>query len=646
MVGSVVTITIGTTLLDIRSDRAFVEESVGSNLLHAATSAAKLVDPEAIGAIEGREDGRPVDAEPFATVASVLDALAAAHELGRPGESPIYVMRPADVPGELEFVAMADVRTAGHFVGHRYATRPHLTKVLTDGVACRTSVYTDEHGHWISAAAPVRDASGEIIALVQADTHVETISQLAWERTLHQIELGFLVGGLALIASVFLSRRLTRPLQRLTDRAERVANGDYAAQPVPDDGAEEVRAVERAFELMTDGLRANSRLQTDLAEHLREERRQAEAASVAKSRFLANMSHELRTPLNAVIGFSDHLCDPDLSREEQAEAVRLIGESGQRLLAKVSDLLDISRVEDAGSAACTPFAIRPLVEGVLESFRDSPRAAGLHVQASWEDVPDIVTGDGPRLRKILSHLVDNAIDFTESGRVDVRVRVEGSEGSGELVVEVADTGCGIEAEHLENVFEPFYQVDATSTRRHQGAGVGLAVCRSLARSFGGDVTVESAAGRGSTFTVRLPQATATSARDDADPSRHLSLDGMDVLVVEDNPINQRLLVRLLEKWGGQVRIAGDGQQALDQVGRAGPRLVLMDIQMPVMDGINAIRHIRAQGLHVPIITITANASAEDERRAISAGSDAFLAKPIQAADLRRTIAQLTADAAA
>ena len=372
---------------------------------------------------------------------------------------------------------------------------------------------------------------------------------------------------------------------------------------------------------------------------LRAAKETAEHLGHVKDEFIANMSHELRTPMNAVLGIIHLLYHTNLS-EEQTSYVGTMEESAKSLLRIINEILDFSNI-DSGKVfiQSEDFDIRQTLTGVLHSFQKAAEAKKLLLSYSVDDnVPDWITGDPIRLQQILMSLTDNAIKFTSQGSVWVRVQLESSENDKVVLrFSVQDTGAGVKAEDQSRIFRAFSQADTSGTRKHGGVGLGLAVVKRLVGVMGGQIWCESEIQQGSTFhftvTFGLP-------KDDNESTVIFGrFQGMPILLVEDNKINQIVATRMLQEKGFHVDVAPNGLKAVDMVQQRKYALVLMDIQMPEMDGIQATREIRndAKYKSLPIIALTANAMADDRKRCLEAGMNDHLAKPINPKALYQAI---------
>jgi len=389
-------------------------------------------------------------------------------------------------------------------------------------------------------------------------------------------------------------------------------------------------------------------------EQLRIAKENAETANRFKSAFFANISHEIRTPLTAINGFAELLLNPERTDEERGADARVIRRNGEHLLTLINDILDQSKIE-AGQMAvelihCAPAAIIGEICSMLR-----PRAAekGLTLDVSFDGpMPKTIRTDPTRLRQVLINLIANAIKFTKEGGVRLTVSVKPSvqDPKPMLEVKITDTGIGISAEQLASLFRPFVQGDASISRQYGGSGLGLAISQHFARAMGGDVSVTSEPGRGSTFTVTVETGSlsgvpmhdrpeqAMEAQDDFIGPK-VRINGT-VLVAEDGIDNQALIVAKLRETGLKVELAENGQIAFDKVVAAMSTpfdLILMDVQMPVMDGFAATLLLRSEGYRGPIIALTANATERDRAKCLNAGCNDFVTKPIKMGTLLKSI---------
>jgi signal transduction histidine kinase/ActR/RegA family two-component response regulator len=558
--------------------------------------------------------------------------------------------RLAAVDNDLYALTSVPIASGADIAGHLIALQRIAPETLRD--------WSELCGAEIVFAARTPSDSEALFADVRAvdGTWLRVESRLEAEHAAlrRARELAGAAGALALCgalaASLVLSRSLASAMKQLLHTAERIGRGDLGARVALSRG-DEVGELGVALNEMARRLEENATTVQRQHEELIAAKEKAEAANRAKTEFLANMSHEIRTPMSAVLGYSELLFGGEGQPAERDAWASAMRRNAADLLQLIDGILDISRVE-AGQLELElrPCKLRPLVENTAAPIAQVAREKGLRFECVIDpSCPEAIQTDGARLRQILSNLLQNALKFTPEGSISLRVTREAPE---RVSFAVRDTGIGISAKDRERIFLPFGQADASHTRRFGGAGLGLSISQRLAHLLGGSLRVESELGHGSEFRLELPAAPCAvetqpvPRRTEAHRPQRAAT-GLRVLLAEDGIDNQRLIRVLLRPADVDLVLVENGAQALDQVIAALESgqpfdVVLMDMQMPVMDGYEATRRLRELGYQGRVVALTAHAMSGDRARCLEAGCDDYLTKPIDRARLLELVAEVSA----
>ena len=528
-----------------------------------------------------------------------------------------------------------------------------------------TSV-TQEFDGFLVVAVPIRSLSsamnveleteedtelaGDVIGFVRVAYSLEATKAETAERVISGIKIGAAALLCGSIVVLLLVRQLVTPLKGLVYTTKAIADGDLTRR-ASERAVGEIGVLARSFNHMADRLQESR----ESIERVVEQRTvELVKANNAKSDFLANMSHEIRTPMTAILGFAETLLDPNVSAEERRSATQIIRRNGDHLLQIVNDVLDISKIE-AGKLGIekVDFAPWQIVESVDSLLRPRAETKGLTFEIQYLGaIPERITSDPTRVLQILINLVSNAIKFTDQGEVRLAVELvtdtaqHADETRHRLEFSITDTGIGMNPTQIDRAFQPFTQADETVTRRYGGTGLGLSISKRLAEMLGGDIRASSRLGEGSTFALTIPVGSLSGVKlinpreqcteeveDAAEPEPVPAQISGRILLAEDGLDNRRLITFILKKAGLEVSVAENGRIAYDMAMAALQKgepfdVILMDMQMPVLDGYAATRLLRVYGYGLPIVALTAHAMSEDRQKCLEAGCDDFHTKPI------------------
>lgn len=540
---------------------------------------------------------------------------------------------------------------------------------------CKTLIYAYQATYFDDPSRDYARESLETISSVLEESKEKSIrycrlSQIRLKGTIEQMLEELQKAQSAMIATLFLAefvvigviigiyKTLKHYLKGIVEAADAIREGNLSHR-IDKPHGDMVGQVASRINMMAQRIQASEEKLQRSNDQLIEALAQARKADVLKSEFLANMSHEIRTPMSAILGFGEVLSEEQQLTQKQNEYVQMILNNGKMLLQLINDILDFSKIE-AGklSVETIEFSLSDFLEDVLSTLHPMAAAKGLQFEIlQCSELPAVLRSDPVRIRQCLVNLVGNAIKFTEAGHVFVNLVHQREDDTDYIRFDVEDTGIGIPPDRQEDIFNAFTQVDGSHTRKFGGTGLGLSITRRLIELLGGRISLKSTVGSGTVFSMWIPAGVKVDEQPSinryqmvesalAEPAKAEpeQLTGR-ILIVEDAKANQELIRLLLQKMGLETVVVENGQKAVDAVLGQPFDLVLMDMQMPVMNGYEATRAIRAKGLTLPIVALTAHAMKGDEEKCLEAGCDSYLTKPINRKALMKILTRYLADPA-